>query len=63
MRALVADAAAPGRIAFRNVPEPVPAHGEVLVDVLRAGDSNRSSPAWVLELAMASGRAASVGRL
>jgi NADPH2:quinone reductase len=33
MRALVADASAPGRIAFRNVPEPVAAPGEVLVEV------------------------------
>jgi NADPH:quinone reductase len=40
MRALVADASAPGRIAFRNVPEPVSAPGEVLVEV-RAFSINR----------------------
>ena len=33
MRALVADSSAPGRIAFRDVPEPVPAPGEVVVEV------------------------------
>ena len=40
MRALVADASAPGKIAFRNVLEPVSAPGEVLVDV-RAFSINR----------------------
>jgi NADPH2:quinone reductase len=40
MRALVADSSAPGRIALRNVPEPVPAPGEVLVEV-RAFSLNR----------------------
>jgi hypothetical protein len=33
MRALVADSSAPGRIALRDVPEPVPAPGEVHVEV------------------------------
>lgn len=33
MRALVADSSAPGRITFGEVPEPVPAPGEVLVKV------------------------------
>src|SRR6476646_9421530 len=40
MRALVADSSAPGRIAFQDVPEPVAAPGEVLVDV-RAFSINR----------------------
>ncbi len=40
MRALVADSSAPGRIAFGDVPEPVPASGEVLVEV-RAFSINR----------------------
>jgi NADPH:quinone reductase-like Zn-dependent oxidoreductase len=40
MRALVADSSAPGRIAFRDVPEPVPVRGEVLVGV-RAVSLNR----------------------
>jgi NADPH:quinone reductase-like Zn-dependent oxidoreductase len=40
MRALVADSSAPGRIALRDVPEPVPAPGEVLVAV-RAFSINR----------------------
>src|SRR4051812_39463853 len=40
MRALVADRSAPRGIAFREVPEPVPAPGEVLVDV-RAFSLNR----------------------
>ncbi len=40
MRALVVDSSAPGRIALRDVPEPVPAPGEVLVDV-RAFSINR----------------------
>lgn len=40
MRALVADGSAPGRIALRDVPEPVPASGEVLVEV-RAFSLNR----------------------
>jgi NADPH:quinone reductase len=33
MRALIADSSAPGRIAFGDVPDPVPASGEVLVEV------------------------------
>ena len=33
MRALIADSSAPGRIALREVPDPVPAPGEVLVAV------------------------------
>ena len=33
MRAMVADSSAPGRIALQDVPEPVAAPGEVLVDV------------------------------
>lgn len=33
MRALVADPSAPGRISFREVPDPQPAPGEVLVEV------------------------------
>lgn len=40
MRALVANDSAPGRIAFGDVPEPVPASGEVLVEV-RAFSINR----------------------
>ena len=40
MRALVADSSAPGRIAMRDVPEPVPAPDEVLVEV-RAFSINR----------------------
>lgn len=32
-RALVVDASAPGRLAIREVPDPVPSRGEVLVDV------------------------------
>jgi NADPH:quinone reductase-like Zn-dependent oxidoreductase len=40
MRAAVADSSAPGRIALRDVPEPVAAPGEVLVDV-RAFSINR----------------------
>jgi NADPH:quinone reductase-like Zn-dependent oxidoreductase len=40
MRALVADRSAPGRIAIREVPDPQPAPGEVLVDV-RAFSINR----------------------
>ncbi len=40
MRALVADSSAPGRIAFGDVPEPVPASGEALVEV-RAFSINR----------------------
>jgi NADPH:quinone reductase len=40
MRALVADSSAPGRIAFRDVPKPVPAPGEVLAEV-RAFSINR----------------------
>ncbi len=40
MRALVADSAALGRIAFDDVPEPVPSSGEVLVEV-RAFSINR----------------------
>ena len=40
MRALVADSSAPGRIALQDVPEPVAAPGEVLVDV-RAFSINR----------------------
>ena len=40
MRALVADSSAPGRIALRDVPEPMPAPGEVLVEV-RAFSINR----------------------
>ncbi len=40
MRALVADRSAPGRIAIRDVPEPEPAPGEVLVEV-RAFSINR----------------------
>ena len=40
MRALVADSSAPGRIAFRDVPEPVPLPGEALVEV-RAFSINR----------------------
>jgi NADPH2:quinone reductase len=38
--ALVADSAAPGRIARHVVPEPIPAAGEVMVDV-RAISLNR----------------------
>jgi hypothetical protein len=33
MRALIADSSAPGRLALREVPDPVPAPGEVLVAV------------------------------
>jgi len=40
MRALVADSSAPGSIALRDVPEPVSAPGEVLVEV-RAFSINR----------------------
>jgi NADPH:quinone reductase-like Zn-dependent oxidoreductase len=40
MRALVADSSAPGRIAFLEVPEPVPAPTDALVDV-RAFSINR----------------------
>lgn len=40
MRALVADASAPGRLAVRELPEPVPGAGEVLVSV-RAFSINR----------------------
>ena len=40
MRALVADGAAPGRIALDDVPEPIVAPGDVLVDV-RAVSLNR----------------------
>ena len=40
MRALVADSSAPGRIAFRDVPKPVPRHAEVLAEV-RAFSINR----------------------
>jgi NADPH:quinone reductase-like Zn-dependent oxidoreductase len=40
MRALVVDSAAPGRITFGDVSEPVPVPGEVLVDV-RAFSINR----------------------
>ncbi len=40
MRALVADSTAPGRIALHDVPEPVPARGEVIVEV-RAFSLNR----------------------
>jgi NADPH2:quinone reductase len=40
MRALVSDREAPGGIAVREVPEPVPASGEVIVDV-RAFSINR----------------------
>lgn len=40
MRALIADRSAPGRIAFRDVSEPVPTPGEVLVEV-RALSINR----------------------
>jgi NADPH:quinone reductase-like Zn-dependent oxidoreductase len=40
MRALVADSSAPGRIAFSEIPEPVPVSGEVLVEV-RAFSINR----------------------
>ena len=40
MRALVVDSAAPGRIGFGDVPEPIPAPGEVLADV-RAFSINR----------------------
>jgi len=40
MRALVADSSAPGRIALRDVPEPVPGPDEVLVEV-RAFSINR----------------------
>lgn len=40
MRALVADSSAPGRIALRDVTEPLPASGEVLVEV-RAFSVNR----------------------
>src|SRR4051812_49800798 len=40
MRAFVADSSAPGRIAVQEVPEPLPAAGEVVVDV-RAFSINR----------------------
>jgi NADPH:quinone reductase len=40
MRALVTDSSAPGRIALRDVPEPEPGPGEVLVEV-RAFSINR----------------------
>src|SRR3954454_2539456 len=40
MRAFVADRSAPGRIAVQEVPEPLPAAGEVVVDV-RAFSINR----------------------
>src|SRR4051794_38132679 len=40
MRAFVADGSAPGRIGLQEVPEPLPAPGEVLVDV-RAFSINR----------------------
>ena len=40
MRAVVADSSAPGRIALRDVPDPVPAPGEVAVEV-RAFSVNR----------------------
>lgn len=40
MRALVADSSAPARIALRDVPEPLPLPGEVLVEV-RAFSLNR----------------------
>ena len=40
MRALVADSSAPGRIALRDVTEPLPAPGEVMVEV-RAFSVNR----------------------
>ncbi len=40
MRALVADSSTSGRIAVRDVPEPVPTRDEVLVDV-RAISLNR----------------------
>src|SRR4051794_22801135 len=40
MRALVADCSAPGRIALRDVTEPLTASGEVLVEV-RAVSVNR----------------------
>jgi NADPH:quinone reductase len=40
MRALVADSSAPGRLALHDVPEPVPAPGEALVEV-RAFSINR----------------------
>ena len=40
MRALVADSSAPGRLAMHDVPEPVPAPGEALVEV-RAFSINR----------------------
>ena len=40
MRALVADSSAPSRISLRDVPEPVPSPGEVLVEV-RAFSINR----------------------
>lgn len=40
MRALVTDSSAPGRIALRDVPEPAPAPGELLVEV-RAFSINR----------------------
>ena len=40
MRALVADSSAPNRISLRDVPEPVPSPGEVLIEV-RAFSINR----------------------